>query len=249
MIDDPATFRRAKARLAGRPDLLERLSLDLAPESPFERHGVDDMIEALLEPRVRLPSGGYLLIEPVRTLSAVDVNSGRAGAARARAVNLEAAAEIPRQLRLRGLSGLIVIDFLALAGAAARRTVVQALRDGLRGDPQPTRVFAMRPSGLVEMTRRRARPALHEVLSEPCGIGGGGRTKDPVTRAYEAVRAAARAAGRNPGRTVTVVAEPRVLAALGGPVAPARAAFEDRFGRPLRLREEAGGQRVDIVLE
>ncbi|MCH8002940.1 MAG: ribonuclease E/G, partial [Proteobacteria bacterium] len=211
VLDDPVVFQRAKARLAERPELLARLRLDLDPEPPFEREGVEDAIEALLEPRVALPSGGYLLIEPVRTLTAVDVNTGgaegRGGpAAQALAVDLEAAAEIPRQLRLRALSGLIAIDFLALRDLAARKRVVEALKRGLEDDPQPGRVFAPRRSGLVEMTRRRARPALHEILTEPCGIGGSGRVKDPVTRAYEALRALARAAARNPGRRVALAA-------------------------------------------
>ncbi|MCH8809176.1 MAG: ribonuclease E/G [Proteobacteria bacterium] len=254
VLDDPVTFQRAKARLAERPELLARLRLDLDPEPPFEREGVEDAIEALLEPRVALPSGGYLLIEPVRTLTAVDVNTGgaegRGGpAAQALAVDLEAAAEIPRQLRLRALSGLIAIDFLALRDLAARKRVVEALKRGLEDDPQPGRVFAPRRSGLVEMTRRRARPALHEILTEPCGIGGSGRVKDPVTRAYEALRALARAAARNPGRRVALAAEPRTLAALQGPAARARGLIEERLGRALDLRAQAGGDGFDIVLE
>ncbi len=254
VLDDPVMFQRAKARLAERPELLARLRLDLDPEPPFEREGVEDAIEALLEPRVALPSGGYLLIEPVRTLTAVDVNTGgaegRGGpAAQALAVDLEAAAEIPRQLRLRALSGLIAIDFLALRDLAARKRVVEALKRGLEDDPQPGRVFAPRRSGLVEMTRRRARPALHEILTEPCGIGGSGRVKDPVTRAYEALRALARAAARNPGRRVALAAEPRTLAALQGPAARARGLIEERLGRELDLRAQAGGDGFDIVLE
>ena len=254
VLDDPVTFQRAKARLAERPELLARLRLDLDPEPPFEREGVEDAIEALLEPRVALPSGGYLLIEPVRTLTAVDVNTGgaegRGGpAAQALAVDLEAAAEIPRQLRLRALSGLIAIDFLALRDLAARKRVVEALKRGLEDDPQPGRVFAPRRSGLVEMTRRRARPALHEILTEPCGIGGSGRVKDPVTRAYEALRALARAAARNPGRRVALAAEPRTLAALQGPAARARGLIEERLGRALDVRTQPSGDGFDIVLE
>ena len=254
VLDDPAAFQRAKARLAERPELLARLRLDLDPEPPFEREGIEAAIEALLEPRVALPSGGYLLIEPVRTLTAVDVNTGgaegRGGpAAQALAVDLEAAVEIPRQLRLRGLSGLIAIDFLPLSDLAARKRVVAALKRGLEDDPQPGRVFAPRRSGLVEMTRRRSRPALHEILTEPCGIGGSGRVKDPVTRAYEALRALARAAARNPGRRVALAAEPRVLAALQGPAARARELVEERLGRALDLRAQAGGEGFDIVLE
>ncbi len=254
VIDDPACFARAKARLAAVPESLDCLTLDLDPETPFEREGVEAAIEALLEPRVALASGGHLLVEPVRTLTAVDVNSGGAGgrggpAAQALAVDLEAAGEIPRQLRLRGLSGLIVIDFLALREAAARQGVTAALKDGLKRDPRPSRVQAMRHSGLVEMTLRRARPALHELLTESCGLGGLGRAKDPVTRAYEALRAARRATLRDPGRSVALSAGPQVIAALQGPAAAALAAFEARFGRPLDLHREAVGEVFEILLE
>ncbi len=252
VIDDPACFGRAQAQLAARPEWLDRLSLDLDPETPFERGGVEAAIEALLEPRVALASGGHLLVEPVRTLTAIDVNSGGAGGAGGRdvalAVDLEAGAEIPRQLRLRGLSGLIVIDFLGLREEAARKRVTEALKDGLKQDPRPSRVQAMRRSGLVEMTLRRARPALHELLTEPCGLGGLGRTKDPVTLGYEALRAARVATLRNPGRKPALLAGPRVIAALQGPAAVALAGFEARFGRPLELRAQAG-EGFEIVLE
>jgi Ribonuclease G/E len=250
IIDDPACFARAKARLAARPELLERLSLDLDPETPFERDGVEAAIEALLEPSIALPSGGQLLIEPVRTLTAIDVNSGAArGRDLALTVDLEAAAEIPRQARLRGLSGLIVIDFLELREEAARKQVTEALREGLRSDSRPSRVQAMRRSGLVEMTLRRARPALHEALTEPCGLGGLGRIKDPMTLGYEALRAARRAALHDSGRRPALLAGPRILAALRGPGAAALAAFEARFGRPLELRAQAAGEGFEIVLE
>ncbi len=253
VVDEPACFALAKVRLAAHPALLDRLSLDLEPDTPFAREGVEAAIEALLEPHVALASGGNLLVEPVRTLTAIDVNSGTAGGAvMARDLNLEAAAEIPRQLRLRGLSGLIVIDFLELRDEAARKRVTGVLKDGLKHDPRSSRVQAMRHSGLVEMTLRRLHPALHEVLTEPCGLGGLdglGRVKDPVTRAYDSLRAAKRAALLNPGRQIALAAESGTIAALRGPAAAALAAFEARFGRALELRTHAGGENFEIVLE
>jgi Ribonuclease G/E len=256
VVDDPDIHAEIKARLAGRGGV-DRLRLDLDPALLFEREGLEGEIEALLEPRVELPSGGHLLIEPVRTLTAVDVNSGRhdgRGTApdQALAVNLEAAAEVPRQLRLRALSGLIVIDFLALPEGGPRRQVVAALRAGLKDDPEPTRVEAMAASGLVEMTRRRGRPALHELLTGPCGIGGGGRVKDPAALAFEALRAARREAAARPDAAVTLGAAPAVIAALGtGPAAAARQALEARLGRPLTLRPQAAapGEPAEIVLD
>lgn len=260
VIDDPATFARARAVFAARPEVLARARLDLDPAPLFERAGIESQIEALLEPSVDLPSGGNLLVEPVRTLTAIDVNTARydggpgPGApglgASAKAVNLEAAAEIPRQLRLRGLSGLIVVDFLDLADGRAREQVVRTLRRGMdSGDAQAGRVSDMRRSGLVEITRRRSGPALHEVLTEPCGIGGGGRVPDPVPQAFAALRAARAAAAGAPGRVVAVVGAPRLIAALGGAVAPARAVIEARLGHPLALYSQAGHDGFDVVLE
>ncbi len=258
LIDDPQAFAATKADLAGRaPAAIDRLRFDLDPAPLFERAGIEAEVEALLEPRVALPSGGHLLIEPVRTLTAVDVNSGGhdgrgSGEDRALGVNLEAAAEIPRQLRLRALSGLVVVDFLELRDRAARKQVEAALRSGLKRDPEPARVFPMAASGLVEVTRRRGRPALFEVLTEPCGIGGTGRVKDPVTLAFEALRAVRREAAALPGAGVTVEAATAVVAALDeGPAAAARRALEERLGRAIGLTEvpRSPGDSAEIVLK
>lgn len=251
VIDDPATFARMKAAVGDRPEMVSRLRLDLDAAPLFERAGVEAEIEALLEPRVALPSGAYLLIEPGQTLTAIDVNTGRhdgRGAA-ALAVDLEAAVEIPRQLRLRNLSGLIVIDFLELGDGAARKRVAEALKGALKDDPQPGRVQAMRPSGLVEMTRRRAGLAVHELLTGPCGLGGAGRVKDPVTLAFEALREARRVGAQAPGRKISIVAAPEVVAALEGPGKAARAAVEERLGRAIAVKPRPGHAAVEIVLE
>jgi Ribonuclease G/E len=254
VVDTPSVLTRVKERL-GDPSP-ERLRLDLAAEPLFEREGIEAQIEALLEPRVELPGGGHLLIEPVTTLTAVDVNSGghdgRGSAAdQALAVDLEASAEIPRQLRLRALAGLIVIDFLELEDAGARRDVVAVLRAGLKTDPEPARVAAMASSGLVELTRRRGRAPLHELLTEPCGLGGLGRVKDPVTLAFEALRRARREAATRPGAGLILKAAPAVVAALTkGPASAARADLEQRLGRAVGLvaSPAAPGEAAEVRL-
>ena len=257
VVDDAALHGEIAARLGRGEAARGRLGLDLEPRPLFEREGLEAEIEALLEPRVALPSGGHLLIEPVRTLTAIDVNSGRhdgrgAAADQALAVNLEAAAEIPRQLRLRAISGLIVVDFLALEQERARRQVAAALRDHLKGNAEPSRVFPMAPSGLLEMTRRRGRPALHELLTAPCGIGGGGRVKDPATIAFEALRAVRAEAAARPGARITLRGDRAVISALeAGPAAAARQALEARLGRSLTLEAvtRPPGAAVEIVAE
>lgn len=240
VVDDSALHSRLQSRLsaplaAGKASLVRYRQA----QSLFEREGVEEQIEALLEPFVPLPSGGSLLIEPVTTLTAVDVNSGRARAGgsddAAYAVNLEAAEALARQLRLRALSGLIVVDFLELQAVTKRKALVAELRKALKADPEPTRVFPMNPSGLVEMTRRRGRPALHELLTEPCGLGGLGRVKDPVTLAYEALRKVPSVAAARPGAAITIEAPGRVVDALSGPLAEARHGIESRLGQPLKM--------------
>ena len=253
VIDDEASHARARQALAARPEGLERLRLDLEPEPLFERLGIEAEIEALLEPEVALPSGGGLLIEPGRTLTAVDVNAGRHGAGgaagQALAVDLEAAAVLARQIRLRNLSGLLVVDFLALREPAARRRVAEVLREGLRGDPNPARIQTPRPSGLLEMTRRRAGPPLHEILAEPCGRCAAGWVPSAPSLAFQALRRLRpRAAGR-PLRRLGLVAAPAVAAALEGPCAAARAALEARLGRTLALESDPGETGYRIVLE
>lgn len=242
VIDEPGLFAEARARFAQvDPASAPRLTLDLDPAPLFEREGIEARIEALLAPLVPLASGGFLLVEPVRGLTAIDVNSGRhdgRGGPQAAAleVNLEAVPEIARQLRLRWLGGLIVVDFLELRDPNARRQVTERLRAALAPDPEPCRVYPLRPSGLLELTRRRGRPALHEMLTEPCGIGGGGRVKDNTTLAFEALRALRGQAARQPSARLALRAGAALIAALERTAA--RRAVEQRLGREIDLRAD-----------
>jgi Ribonuclease G/E len=250
VVDDPALFARLRAALAARPTLRDAVSLDSDPRPLFARAGIEEKIEALLRPRVPLPGGGDLLIEPVRSLTAIDVNSGGRDARDLRALGLAAAREVARQIRLRRLSGLIVVDFVAPREPAARREIVAALTEALADDPQPHRVSAMRRSGLVEITRRRAGPALHEVLTAPCGLDGGGRVKTAATLAFEALRALRREIAANPGRRPVLIAPAPVLRALAeGPAEPARAALEARLGKAVTLREGPAARDPEVAFE
>ena len=130
---------------------------------------IESEVATALDPRVELPTGGWLLFEPGRTLTVVDVNSGNAqGTAGERLwlkIDLEAAREIARQLRLRHIGGIVVIDFIDLKGALQRRQVSETLRHATAGDWEPCWVSAMSRLGLVEMTRRRSGPTLAEMWS------------------------------------------------------------------------------------
>jgi Ribonuclease G/E len=243
--------RQALARAA--PELAARLQGHTGARPLFETFELEDAIDALLTPEVDLPGGGQLLIEPVRTLTAIDVDAGRADARGGKArqaldVDLAAAHEIARQIKLRALSGLIVVDFLELDTKSDRQRVTQALQDALAGDPAGLSVAPMRASGLVEIARQRLRPPLHELLSEPAGRAG--RVPDPATLAYGLLRRAWAEALANPGRRPVLAAHPEVLGQLDGPLAEAHAALARALGAAPERRSDPARPRTscDILL-
>ncbi|MDJ0937474.1 MAG: ribonuclease E/G [Kiloniellales bacterium] len=239
LIDDPDLLAETRRRLEGAGHTVEGLELYHGDLPLLEAAGLSERIEALLDPEVPLPGGGRLWIEPTRALTAVDVDSGgrRAGdpGRLALEVNLEAAAAAAQELRLRRLSGLIVIDFLELGPRAQRQEVVRRLRQEMKRDPDAGRVLPMSASGLVEVTRRRAGPALYELLTLPCGLHGSGRAWDPAVLAWQGLlRLRHQALGR-PGGPPRLTCSPRVAAALLGPAAPARWAVAAALGREIEV--------------
>jgi ribonuclease E/ribonuclease G len=138
------------------PSLEERI--ESVPAGLFDLHDLDDAIAALVEPRVAFPGGGSLVIEPTEALTAIDVNAGPE--ANALSANLAAAAEIARQLRLRHIGGIIVIDFISMGRERDQDQVMAALKAAVADDPSQTYIIPMSPLGLVEMTRERRGPGL-----------------------------------------------------------------------------------------
>lgn len=165
------------------PALAGALDAYRDPIPLLDRFGIMPDIDAALTARVGLPSGGFLYIEPTQALVAVDVNSGRHNADSSSgpnrqpqtilAVNLEAAREIAQQIRLRNLSGLIVIDFVHMTLQDDRNRVIDALRAALAEDPTYARIGGFSPLGLVEIARKRGRPPLHELLTAACALCDG----------------------------------------------------------------------------
>ena len=224
-----------------------------APAPPVERHeGEEPLFEArrlttqidrALKARVWLPSGGHIAIHPTEALVAIDVNTGKyTGRADLEETllktNLEAVREIVRQVRLRDLGGLIVIDFIDMQRAESRAAVLQALSEGLARDRARSRVLPMSEFGLVEITRQRSRPGLDRQLLRPCpACDGAGRVRSLLTLQHEVVRQARRLGSR--GRASTLVARlaPEAIASLG----PRQAAIAEAIGGllPGRLRFEA----------
>jgi len=217
-----------------------------AEQAPlFEAFGVEEQIEAALAERVALPSGGSLIIQSTATLTAIDVNTGgRAESGgpeeTALATNLEAAQEIARQLRLRNLSGMLVVDFVPMRRRPHQVEVLARLRLAVADDRVATHVFGFSPLGVVEMTRPRHGLTLAERLTVPCpACAASGRVKRPATVAAEILRRALAEARLAPAGAFEVTAPPAVVETLRTTMAVALAETEERLGAPLRLKADA----------
>lgn len=168
------------------PALAEHIELVGRDIPLFDRFGIEEEIAAALQRRVPLPSGGFLLIEPTAALTAIDVNTGRhighsTPSDTILATNLEAAVEVARQVRLRSLSGLIVIDFVHMQTAEHQARVLETTRAAFADDPMFVRIGGFTALGLMEVARRRGRPPLHEILTALCGACDGvGRVEQPA---------------------------------------------------------------------
>jgi ribonuclease G len=175
------------------PDLLERMKLYRDPIPVFDAYGIETEIEKAFERHVDLRTGGHLVIEPTEALVSIDVNTGRYTGkkdpeATILRTNLEAAREIARQLRLRDVGGIIVIDFIDMEVKANRKRVFQEFRTLLGRDRARTKAFEVSDLGLIEMTRQRVRPSLFHSLSETCpSCAGAGRvlSRSTVARKIE----------------------------------------------------------------
>jgi len=177
LIDDPELFVIVRDYVSQfNPELAERVELyDLSNEALplFERHHVHEQLHKALDRKVWLPSGGSLIIERTEALTVIDVNTGKnVGSSSLEETvfenNLEAAEEIARQLRLRDIGGIIVIDFVDMEIKANRTSVLAAFKAALARDKTPTQVYEISELGLVEMTRKRVGEGLVEALSETC---------------------------------------------------------------------------------
>ena len=182
IIDSKRLYRKTQRYLEDiSPSLLERLELDKLKAPLFESFGIESEIEKLMRPKVWLKSGAYLIIEKTEAMVVVDVNSGRFVGKKLHEdnslkINLEAAREVARQLRLRDLSGLIVIDFIDMRFEENRKKVYHEIRKELRKDRAKVAVAPITEFGLLEMTRQRIRLSLLDSMSEPCpSCNGSGR--------------------------------------------------------------------------
>ncbi len=217
VVDDALTFEQVREYVFGLdPRLQNRVELYAGPEPLFAHYGLETDWRRLLAPKVWLKSGGYLIINATEALTAIDVNTGRFIGRRhledtILRTNLEAAQEIARQIRLRNIGGLIVIDFIDMKKAAHRDAVYRALLEALKPDRAKTSALPISSLGLVEMTRERLRESLADMVTDPCGCcDGKGFQLSPLVVAYDILRQLICEAREFPGCRFIVHAHPEV---------------------------------------
>jgi ribonuclease G len=207
------------------PRMVKRVKLYTRDQPILEAYGVQGEIDKAIKPRVWLRSGGYLVINQTEALVAIDVNTGKfVGRGNGRLedtitrTNMEAVEEIVRQIRLRDLGGIIVLDLIDMEERRNRQKVMQALQEALRHDKSPTKVLSFNDFGLVIMTRKRVKQSLERTLCAPCHYcQGAGLVKSPQTICYEMLEEARRLSrtnGKEKSSQVTLRVNPEVAKAL-----------------------------------
>ena len=220
----------------------------------FQHYGVEPDFERVFQRRIELPSGGSIVIDQAEALVAIDVNSGRTRSEGfdfediALKTNLEAAPEIARQMRLRDLGGIIVLDFIDMMKMSNIRLVEKAFKDALSFDRARSKVGRISQFGLLEMTRQRLGPGMDKKVFHTCPrCRGTGRIRTVNSRAAAILRRLSSALTHKGFQTVEVRAHPEVVAYLKSDCSDHLRALEYRFQKDVRL-VEAGDQQEDSVL-
>ena len=257
LIDQPSAYREMQEFASTfMPDVLPRMELYAAGRPVFELHNVEEEIQRALDRKVSLKSGGYLIIDQTEAMTTIDVNTGAFVGHRNLEetifrTNLEAAVTIARQLRLRNLGGIIIIDFIDMEEPEHRRQVIQALERALSDDHVKTNISSVSPLGLVEMTRKRTRDSLEHLLCQPCPIcEGRGFVKTAETVCYEVFREILRQARQFECQQLMVLAHQDVIERLLDEESSALGELELTTGKPIRLQTEAlyAVDQYDVVL-
>ncbi|MBX9810566.1 MAG: ribonuclease G [Burkholderiales bacterium] len=222
----------------------------------FDLYGVEDEIEKALARRVDLKSGGYLIIDQTEALTTIDVNTGGFVGGRSFdetifKTNLEAAQVIARQLRLRNLGGIIIIDFIDMDTEEHKNAVLNEFRKALARDRTRMTINGFTQLGLVEMTRKRTRESLAHVLCEPCPVcQGRGELKTAQTVCYQILRELLREARQFNAREFRILASQQVIDVFLDEESQSLALLSDFIGKPVSLQVESvyNQEQFDIVL-
>ncbi len=238
------------------PGLAEKIEHYSGARPVFDLYGVEDEIQRALEKEVPLKSGGYLVIDQTEAMTTIDVNTGSFLGQRnleetVYRTNLEAAQSVARQLRLRNLGGIIIIDFIDMLDPEHRRQVLRTLEKALSKDHAKTTVYDFSPLGLVEMTRKRTVESLQRQLSEPCHeCAGRGTLKTAETVNYEIFREITRAVRQFEAARLLVIASPKVVARITEEESSTVAELEEFLSKTIRFQadEQYTQEQFDVVL-
>jgi ribonuclease G len=243
-VDDEESFQEILEFLEqSDPSLVPRVKLFRESTDLMTAFGINRELEKALRPKVWLKSGGYLVVNQTEALVAIDVNTGKyVGSTTLEdtvfKINQEAVKEIARQLRLRDLGGIIVVDFIDMEQAEHRKAIYCALADELARDPARTQLLPMSNIGLVQLTRKRSRPSLDRTLSRECPYcHGSGRIKALPTICLEIRRELLATAEREVGEQISLVVHPEVSHYLQGPFRELLRELEEVHGLQIILRE------------
>lgn len=255
IIDSRPEYDRIKKFIAAfMPDFAGQIELYTSAEPIFDGYGIEIEIDRALERKVWLKSGGYLIVDEMEALTAVDVNTGRFVGKRnleetITQTNLEAAREVAEQLRIRSIGGMIVVDFIDMDRSSNRNKVTRAFNDFLRKDRAKAAVTRISELGLVEMTRKRTRESLLHHLTEPCQhCEGKGYTKSRRTVAYGVLRELRRQGNLIEGDTVVVEVHPDVAQILAGPDHIYMEEIEKRLQKRIIVKARASYELEDYEL-
>ncbi|MDR2215335.1 MAG: ribonuclease G [Nevskiaceae bacterium] len=256
LVDSAAEYARiCDFTRAFMPDYTDRLELYQGSRPIFDLHGVEEEIRRALEPRVALKSGGHIVIQQTEAMTTVDVNTGGYVGHRNLEetifrTNLEAAVAVARQLRIRNLGGIIVLDFIDMQEPEHQEALLLALQEALAGDRAQTHISSVSPLGLVEMTRKRTRESLEHLLCGACPqCAGRGYVRTAETVCHEIYRELMRQSRQFASSELLVLAHPDVVARLLEEEAPVLAELETQLVRPIRLQSEPlyGIDQYDVV--
>jgi len=238
------------------PEMVSNIEHYTGDRPIFDLYGVEDEIQKALERKVQLKSGGHLIIDQTEAMTTIDVNTGAYVGHRNLEetifkTNLEAAQAIARQLRLRNLGGIIIIDFIDMQNEEHKRQVLRALEKSLDRDHTKTHISDVSALGLVQMTRKRTRESLEHVLCDPCPTcSGRGSIKTADTVCYEIFREILREARQFDTEKLLVIASQEVIDTLVDDESASFAELEAFIGKPITLQVEMlySREHYDVVL-
>jgi ribonuclease G len=256
-VDSPATFEKVRD-FAQRfvPDWLDRIEVYSAERPIFDLFGVEDEIENALKPAVPLKSGGYLVFDQTESMTTIDVNTGGYVGHRNLEetifkTNLEAAQAIARQLRLRNLGGIVIIDFIDMADEEHRKQLMNVFQKALERDHAKTTLTEISSLGLIEMTRKRTTESLEHRLCIPCPYcDGRGTIKSAETVCLEIFREIMRSSRQFEANKLMVVASPKVVERILDEQSSTVAELEELTGKSIRFQSEDqyAQDQYDVVL-